>query len=48
MGTPRALDPVPGFHREAQHFGVELYGSSELVRDDLDVVDPLKHYRFQN
>ena len=47
MGTPspeRALDPVSGFDREPQHFGVELYGSVELVRDDFDVVDPLEHH----
>jgi hypothetical protein len=35
------LDAVAGFHREAQHFGVEPFGPIELVSDDLDVVDPL-------
>jgi hypothetical protein len=29
-------------------FGVELHGSIQLVRDDLDVVDPLKHDRLLN
>jgi hypothetical protein len=35
-------DAVPG------HFGVELHGSIQLVRDDLDVVDPLEHIRLSN
>ena len=48
MGTPRALDPISGFYRKAQYIGVELFGSIELVRDDLNVVDSLKHYRFRN
>jgi undecaprenyl-diphosphatase len=43
---PRALNPVLGLHRKSQHFGVELHGSIELISDDLDVVDPLEHYRL--
>jgi hypothetical protein len=40
------LDPVSVFHRGSQHIGVELHGSIQLVRDYLDVVDPLEHYRL--
>jgi hypothetical protein len=37
------LDPISEFHREPENLGIECHGSIELVRDDLDVVDPLEH-----
>ena len=39
-----------GLHNqgESPHLGVDLHGSIQLVRDDLDVVDPLEHDRLPN
>src|ERR1700730_718657 len=49
MGTPRPERSIRSRAFTANpHFGVELLGSIQLVRDDLDVVDPLEHDHLPN
>src|ERR1700719_2796679 len=49
MGTPRPERSIRSRAFTANpHFGVELHGSIQLVRDDLDVVDPLGHDHLPN
>ena len=39
----RTADPVLRANLEAEHLGVELNRSIELIGDDLDVIDSLEH-----